>query len=606
MPAARWLAARLPLCVLLALAAALAAATAGVRRVATAEDVAELLGAMSGGSVAADGFAWEPSGGWLVDAVVGRGVLFAVADPRGGVELHRARVRAGRDGRLGRVTLLRSRDAHRHLGAALRGPRATRERWLLLGADAARSLAGRRADALLDRVEGALRRWLLPTAIAAPSEALPPGLERLRVHEAGAAVELVFVDARRLAVRSAARPEAPRSLAEALAQETAPLAPDVRALLFVAEPRAPVAPPNAAEPAHGVALDGVGRVHVGPAPPGTRLVVPLPPLGRTATEGAAARVARSALCVASTGALVFAWSDRVDEATLGGVLAAQGCAEAVSLGAGRASAGFALVEAGELRPLATGMTLGGDGLDGPLRPWAIAARAASPPSAAGLAWRVDEGTQPPPTPAIHVTRRERLGADVSLYTFAPARLRWALRTGRGERAARTAFAPLGAAEHARALVAIGLGTARGTGVDARGLTVAGRLVLPMHAGAGVLAVDGRGDLAIGLAPEGLVAREGATELAVLAEAGELRPEARSLDERRPRAAACLLEDGTFVVALSDFDSAEPNATELRAAGCRRVVALDRGRQRAAFVHRAGTATPPAPSYAETALYGFDD
>ncbi|MEJ7730331.1 MAG: hypothetical protein WKG00_14075 [Polyangiaceae bacterium] len=70
---------------------------------------------------------------------------------------------------------------------------------------------------------------------------------------------------------------------------------------------------------------------------------------------------------------------------------------------------------------------------------------------------------------------------------------------------------------------------------------------------------------------------------------------------RARAAICSL-DGTFLVATTTFDSDEATTEALLEVGCRRVLALDRGGHQAAFLHRAGTATPPATRYEVTALY----
>ncbi|MCA9643694.1 MAG: hypothetical protein KC492_23540, partial [Myxococcales bacterium] len=46
------------------------------------------------------------------------------------------------------------------------------------------------------------------------------------------------------------------------------------------------------------------------------------------------------------------------------------------------------------------------------------------------------------------------------------------------------------------------------------------------------------------------------------------------------------------------------ASVLLRVGCRRVAELDRGTQHPAFVHRAGTETPPLGGYEATALYAL--
>ena len=151
------------------------------------------------------------------------------------------------------------------------------------------------------------------------------------------------------------------------------------------------------------------------------------------------------------------------------------------------------------------------------------------------------------------------------------------------------------------LAAIGLGSGRRK--NARGLTIDGAAGLPFRTeDAGALVIDhGRPRVvqAAGLAP---AAGVDATELPMTADEGKLRPEARDVGSMRARAVACTLEDGTFAVAITTFDSDEAATTALLELGCARVVSLDRGSHQAAFVHRTGTATPPEPRYDASALY----
>ena len=74
---------------------------------------------------------------------------------------------------------------------------------------------------------------------------------------------------------------------------------------------------------------------------------------------------------------------------------------------------------------------------------------------------------------------------------------------------------------------------------------------------------------------------------------------------RARAQLCVLPDRAVIVALSTFDSDEAGTDVLLNAGCSRVVALDRGSQHGAFVHRTGTETPPEPRYEPSALYAVE-
>jgi hypothetical protein len=67
-----------------------------------AQGLARALGAAVGGDVEADAFVWERSGGWLADALVGRGVVFVahVEGPEGAqLDVFRTDVRLSREGR---------------------------------------------------------------------------------------------------------------------------------------------------------------------------------------------------------------------------------------------------------------------------------------------------------------------------------------------------------------------------------------------------------------------------------------------------------------------------------------------------------------------------
>ena len=90
-----------------------------------------------------------------------------------------------------------------------------------------------------------------------------------------------------------------------------------------------------------------------------------------------------------------------------------------------------------------------------------------------------------------------------------------------------------------------------------------------------------------------------------ADDGKLRAEAREVGPMRPQAAACVLSNGTLVVASTTFDSDEAAAAALLKLGCGRVVALDRGTHMAGYLHRAGTDTPPQARYEATRWYAVE-
>ena len=71
-----------------------------------------------------------------------------------------------------------------------------------------------------------------------------------------------------------------------------------------------------------------------------------------------------------------------------------------------------------------------------------------------------------------------------------------------------------------------------------------------------------------------------------------------------RAALCVDDAGRLLIARARHDSNAPVATALLRAGCQRVVALERGSRHPAFIHRAGTSTPPLGGYETTVLYAL--
>jgi hypothetical protein len=154
------------------------------------------------------------------------------------------------------------------------------------------------------------------------------------------------------------------------------------------------------------------------------------------------------------------------------------------------------------------------------------------------------------------------------------------------------------------VAAIGLGTAKKRSV--RGIELAGVVVMPFRGDAGVLVIK-RGELRVIRAADfGPSPDTDATELPLLAEAGKMRPEAREIGLMRSRSAGCALEDGSFVVASTTFDSDEAVALALVELGCRLVLALDRGsHQQPAVVHRSASEETTRAYSEGTVLYALD-
>ncbi|MBI4953479.1 MAG: hypothetical protein HY908_15730 [Myxococcales bacterium] len=341
------------------------------------------------------------------------------------------------------------------------------------------------------------------------------------------------------------------------------------------------------------------------------------PRGRTTwgfpLDGASYLTERSALCLTRSGHLVYAWGMETDADTLARALLLADCAYALHLDMNPGHVGFVYQSApasGEVHTvlLAREMSIAPRRyLDAsPKDFFYLTLRDTRMAPHGDLAWQPDGGEQPPPRARVAVlgAQQSRLGVDVELTAFAARRFEWRVVPGARETAGRTADASLEPADVARALAAISLGVAERK-KNPRGLVLGGIVALPIREDLGILlAGPAPGALAVGLSVADQAAAGDASELPLLAEDGELRSEARRIGEARHRGAACLLADGTFVVARSRLDSSEASASALLSVGCRRVVALDRGKQLEAFVHRAGTETPPAASYDDTVLYAL--
>ncbi|UQA63319.1 hypothetical protein [Polyangium aurulentum] len=337
----------------------------------------------------------------------------------------------------------------------------------------------------------------------------------------------------------------------------------------------------------------------------------------TGTEADGWLLERSALCVTDAGHLVYAWGADIPASTLANALARAGCTDAVPLATSPDPVGFGFLGADEggavARSLTPAMSLV------PESAWKgsaselvyVVARDPQPnvPLPEGVSWEPDAGRKPPPAwlPAVHAATVTKLGAQVRLSLFAPGRFVWRIRAGTKEFSHRfggTFPGTLDDDEQARAAVAIGLGTnARKKAI--RGLAIGGSVGLRFAPGAGVLVLEGdraRIDKSDAWTPSPGV---DAVELPLLADEGRPLPEARVVGTMRSRAALCVRDDGSVIVAATTFDTDEATTDALVDLGCARVVALDRGAHQGAFVHRAGTDTPPERRYEQTALYAVE-
>ncbi|HTN85616.1 MAG TPA: hypothetical protein VL242_18080, partial [Sorangium sp.] len=338
------------------------------------------------------------------------------------------------------------------------------------------------------------------------------------------------------------------------------------------------------------------------------------------SEGDDLVVERAALCATDRGFVVHAWGSALDAAALRAALARAGCVAGVSLGRAPDSLGVAFLSAqpdGRLTAerLSPAMSLAppaqvASASPGPFLYFSSRSTDGPPPPDLSLpgergGWTVDGGAQPPPawSPALYAVDTVHLGAQVRVHAFAPDRFVFRLRAGSREISPRNApklAAEVPEDERQQVLAAIGVGTGRRRGP--RGLAVGGTVGLRFRGEGGLLLVR-RGRVEI--RPAGgveLAPGTDATELPLTADDGRLRPEAREIGTMRRRGAACALDDGTLLVATTTFDSDEATTEALLDLGCARVVALDRGAHRNAFVHRASGDPALQQAYEETALF----
>jgi hypothetical protein len=324
---------------------------------------------------------------------------------------------------------------------------------------------------------------------------------------------------------------------------------------------------------------------------------------------ATAAVERSALGVTRAGQLVYAWGADATASSLSRALELAGVTFAVPLATAPGRAGLAYVAQGDRA--APEMTLAASRLAdrAPADRFVAVRRSSAPPPLASGTWAPDGGKQPSPAwlPAVLGASVVSLGAQVHLTSFAPGRFTFRMRPGAREPQTKAVGAVSGSlpeADQAKVFAAIGLAAGRKRG--ARGMVLDGAAVLPIKQDdAGALAFQGgkprvlrASDVSHGFAGD-------AAELPLTADEGKLRPEARDVGTMRARAAACALEDGTFVIATTTFDSDEATTSALLDVGCARVVALDRGTHQAAFVDRAGVGQGPEPRYDATVVYALE-
>ncbi|HTA91695.1 MAG TPA: hypothetical protein VK745_19060 [Polyangiaceae bacterium] len=335
-------------------------------------------------------------------------------------------------------------------------------------------------------------------------------------------------------------------------------------------------------------------------------------------EGTSVMTQRTALCVTPAGHLYYAWGEEIDGPTLGKALRQAGCSYAMHLDMNPAHSGFVYTDVVNPKKAEYHLKLADERMTIPPEKfvrWSakdffyVMVRDSTPHDPSDATWTADGGAQPTPTwlPGVYSSKLTMGSVDVDLTSFEPGHVEFQFRAGTREPASSSApglkTSLDDAAEH-RVVAAIGLGHT--TDSTRYGFAFGAAATIPLRPGYAtlVLAPGKAARLeAPGKAPT-IGPDEEAVQLPLLVENGKLEPRARERGDMRRRAALCVTPTDRLIVAAATNDTSDTLAAALLRVGCTRVVELDRGSHHPAFLHRAGTATPPVASYETSVLYAL--
>jgi hypothetical protein len=236
----------------------------------------------------------------------------------------------------------------------------------------------------------------------------------------------------------------------------------------------------------------------------------------------------------------------------------------------------------------------------------VSLRETRPLNPPGASWTPDGGAQPAPTWLPSILKSElTLGAlRVELVSVDHSLVNFRLRAGASEVGARGEpwVGVLESSERERALLTLDLGHA--TAATRYGLVLGASILLALRPAYATLVLGGAEPPRILLPGESVTLPPGAqaVQLPLLADDGDITGRARERGDSRLRSALGITPHGRLVVATARHDSSDPLAVALRAAGCKRVLELDRGSHHPAALARAGTATPPPEDPKTTTLW----
>jgi hypothetical protein len=333
--------------------------------------------------------------------------------------------------------------------------------------------------------------------------------------------------------------------------------------------------------------------------------------------GKGVQTERSGLCVTTGGHLVYAWGDDVSATTLAKAMSMAGCDYAMHLDMNPYHTGFLFTAIDDLASKKYKSTLLTSGMSIPTDRYIqyapkdffyVLTHEPTPSALDGAApWAPDGGTQPPPhwLPGLWATRMTTAQGPIDVVDVEPDRATWCVRAGEKDATMASPLREISGDEGKRVLLAVGLGVAPER--HPLGLATDGHLAVTVQGGPGlgVLIVGEGGGLTISGSdpPPILGAHEDLAELPIAAWDGRrVADSAGGVDAAR--AVIGVTPSGRVLLAHGVFPSTDPLADALTAAGCARVLSLDRGLRATARMDRAGTGASPRARYDESVLYAI--
>lgn len=326
--------------------------------------------------------------------------------------------------------------------------------------------------------------------------------------------------------------------------------------------------------------------------------------------GSGVAVERSALCYHKSGQLLYAWGTEATGESLAEGLARAGCVYAIHLDMNPGHCAFVFNKVESVKPLRAE----GEPLDPRMRVsptrflrWSpkdffYLKLRKTPSGDPSVVWTAAPGEHPPPEsiPAFLLGKKMVGSLSIELDRIDATRLRFSAVPGSAE-FTQIEDTPPPPVESPL----IGWGLGHRTRGHRTGLSIGESVLVPLHRNyASVLISDGT--LRILPPAEPQTEKEGVQiiQLPALARDGELLPIARELGGNRKRAAMCLDDGGTLLIARMVHDTSAPIVQELLSLGCTLVVEMDRGSHPPPVVERSGTEAPPQSPHEQTFLYGY--